>query len=116
LALPIRLAFFVVSSVDDRAHAFFPSPAGATEAWLDPSAWADLRARSPLLATTRADVEALLVNHVGTVHEQYVVPIDVCYRLVGTLRRGWRGFGGGPQVWTEIGCLMADLRREAEGA
>ncbi len=116
LALPIRLAFFVVSSGDDRAHVFFPSPAGATEAWLDPDSWAALRAQSPLLAAMRQDVEALLVNHVGTAHQQYLVPIDVCYRLVGTLRRGWRGFGGGPDVWTEIDRLMTDLRREGEGA
>ncbi len=116
LALPIRLAFFVVSGLDDHAHVFFPGPAGATEAQLDAGSWADLRARSPLVGAMKSDVEALLVHHVGAAREHYLVSIDVCYRLVGTLRRGWRGFGGGPEVWTEIDRLMAGLRREGAGA
>jgi hypothetical protein len=112
LALPIRLAFFVVSSVDDRAHVFFPSPAGATEAELDTGSWADLRARSPVVAAMKSDVESLLVHHVGAAREHFLVSIDVSYRLVGTLRRGWRGFSGGPEVWAEIDRLMTGIRRE----
>lgn len=116
LALPIRLAFFVVSSADARARVFFPSPAGATEARLEAPAWEELRARSAVVAGMKEDVEALLLHHVGAAREQYLVSIDICYRLVGTLRRGWRGFGGGPEVWTEIDRQMAVLRREGEGA
>jgi hypothetical protein len=116
LAVPIRLAFFVVSSVDARAHVFFPSPAGATEAELDPRSWVELRAQSPEVMALREDVEALLVHHVGTARDHYLVSIDVCYRLVGTLRRGWRGFSGGPEVWAEIDVLMDGLRQEGAGA
>lgn len=112
LGLPIRLAFFVVDGRDGHARAFFPSPAGATESRLDQDDWATLRARSPRLADLKPDVEALLVNHAGTAREHYLVAVDTCYRLVGTLRRHWRGFGGGPQLWAEIERLMAELRQE----
>jgi hypothetical protein len=30
------------------------------------------------------------------------VPIDVCYELVGRIRRAWRGFQGGDDVMREI--------------
>jgi hypothetical protein len=113
LGLPIRLAFFAVNGSDGRARAFFPSPAGATESQVDPDDWAELRSRSPHVADLKPDVEALLVNHLGAAREHYLVSIDTCYRLVGTLRRHWRGFGGGAQLWAEIERLMAELRDEA---
>jgi hypothetical protein len=115
LRIPIRLAFFVVSD-DGRAAAFFPSPAGATESMVDADAWTGLRARSPHLATMKADVEALLVNRVGAARDHYLVSIDACYALVGTLRTSWRGFSGGDEVWSRVGKLMSELAREAESA
>jgi hypothetical protein len=113
LGIPIRLAFFVVEGDDRRAVAFFPSPAGATQASIDADAWESLRAKSLLLGAMKPDVEALLLHHVGPVRHQLLVSIDACYRLVGTLRAGWRGFGGGPEVWREIDLMMSDLARTA---
>jgi hypothetical protein len=113
LGLPIRLVFFVIDGGDGRARAFFPSPAGATESRLGPDDWAHLCARGPQLAVLKPDVEALLINHVGEAREHYLVSVDACYRLVGTLRRHWHGFSGGEQLWAEIESLMIELRREA---
>jgi hypothetical protein len=42
------------------------------------------------------------------------VPIDRCYELVGVIRTRWKGFGGGPDAWTEIDRFFDDLRREAK--
>jgi hypothetical protein len=36
-----------------------------------------------------------------------IVPIDVCYELVGLIRRSWRGFHGGDAVWREIDDFFA---------
>ena len=83
---------------------------------LDAEAWSALRAVNQSLDGMKPDVEALLVNHVGTTPEHYLVSVDVCYRLVGTLRVGWRGFSGGSEVWSEIERLMAELRTEADVA
>lgn len=109
MGIPIRLAFFVVSGHDARTIAFFPSPAGATESYVEPGEWAEIRDRSPLLCAMRPDVEALLVNHLGDAREHHLVSIDVCYRLVGTIRTHWRGFGGGAEVWSEIERMMAAI-------
>jgi hypothetical protein len=37
------------------------------------------------------------------------VPIDVCYALVGLVRRDWVGLGGGKEVWRAIEAFFADL-------
>lgn len=112
LGIPVRLAFFVVVADDEPALAFFPSPGGATELRLDPNAWEGVRAGCPALRTLAPDVEALLVNHVAGASDHYLVSIDLCYRLVGTIRAYWRGFGGGARVWGEIAILMDGIRRE----
>ena len=41
--------------------------------------------------------------------ECYLVPIDVCYALTGTVRRSWKGFEGGVEAWREIERFFADL-------
>jgi hypothetical protein len=55
---------------------------------------------NPELATLQPDVEAFLVrarpDRGGA--ECYLVPIDICYELVGHLRRLWRGFDGGREA------------------
>jgi hypothetical protein len=55
------------------------------------------------------DVEALLVNRVGTKRDYYLVPIDVCFELVGLIRVHWRGLSGGDLVWDEIEKFFARL-------
>jgi hypothetical protein len=102
LRLPIDLAFFVRHSSEDRPTAYYPSPAGCTESLLDLETWADLVRRNPELAGITPDVEALLVNRTRGRRDYLIAPIDQCYKLAGLIRRHWRGFSGGDQVWDEI--------------
>jgi hypothetical protein len=113
LRIPVELAFFFHSSAAGRVVAFYPSPAGATESLLELGAWDDLVARNPLLAGLEPDVEALLVNRTASGPEHFLVPVDRCYALVGLIRLHWKGFGGGPDVWREVGEFFEELRRGA---
>ena len=98
LDLPVGTAFLFINSVLDRVVAFYPGPAGATESDLSLEAWARVMAAAPALATLQVDVEALLVHTDDHRIEAFLVPIDVCYELVGHLRKLWRGFDGGQDV------------------
>jgi hypothetical protein len=113
LALPINLAFFFHSTPEKTTKALYPSPAGATESLLPLSAWNTMAQRNPKLQTMQADVEALLVNRVGTKREYYVVPIDICFELVGLIRSHWRGLSGGDVVWQQVDSFFARLSAEA---
>jgi hypothetical protein len=114
LQIPVGMAFVLLNSNLGRAVALYPGPAGATESPLSPEAWADLVARQPRLASIAEDVEALLVRRrqaTGeSLFETCIVPIDVCYELVGRLRRSWRGFGGGAEAWREVDEFFARVR------
>jgi hypothetical protein len=114
LRLPVDLAFFFASSAVGRPVAFYPSPLGATESLLTLEAWEELEARNPVLRDLEPDVEALLVNRTGEVHEHWLVPVDRCYALVGLIKTRWKGLAGGQEVWDEIGGFFDGLRREAE--
>lgn len=96
------MAFFFYSSTAKRVVAFYPGPMGATESHLSLTAWGEIEAANPVVATMEPDVEALLVNRVGGARRQWLVPIEDCYRLVAVIRMRWRGFGGGKDVWREI--------------
>jgi Family of unknown function (DUF5947) len=98
LELPVGTAFLFINSVLGRVVAFYPGPAGATESDLSLQAWGRVVAAAPALATVRVDVEALLVHTNDHRIEAFLVPIDVCYELVGHLRKLWRGFDGGQDV------------------
>jgi hypothetical protein len=111
LGIPVASAFFLRG--DDGIAGFYPSPAGATECLLDLQAWADLSERHPLLAEARADVEAILIRNADAGVECYLVPIDVCYQLVGTVRMYWKGFDGGEEAHEHIGGLFAEVRDRA---
>jgi hypothetical protein len=113
LGLPINLAFFLHSTPAGRVVAFYPSPAGATEALPDAEAWQALVEDNPALRDLAPDVEALLVHRVGEAREHYRVGIDRCYELVGLVRTHWRGFSGGQAVWDETGRFFAGLRERA---
>jgi hypothetical protein len=122
--IPIELAFFFRNSVTGRVTAFYPSPAGATESELPLDAWDDVVRRAPALATMVPDVEALLVRRRTAAAGRaagddgmtaLVVPIDACYELVGRIRRGWRGFHGGDDVWREIDAFFDRLVVRARG-
>lgn len=111
LGIPVESAFFLRG--DNGIAAFYPSPAGATECLLDLRAWADLSASHPLLAEPAADVEAILIRDTDTEVECYLVPVDACYQLVGTVRMYWKGFDGGPEAHRHIDAFFADIRARA---
>jgi len=111
LLIPISLAFFFHSSSAGRVLAYYPSPAGPTESLLDLEYWEQIADRNPVLKRMEPDVEALLVNRVGITPEYYIAPIDQCYRLVGLIRKHWRGLSGGKEVWKEIDLFFSELIR-----
>jgi hypothetical protein len=110
LQLPINLAFFVRSTPLGQVLALYPSPAGATESLVAAEAWSSLEAANPALREIEPDVEGLLVNRVGTAREAYRAGLDVCYRLVGLIRKHWRGLSGGPAVWGAVTGFFDELR------
>ena len=116
LQIPVDVAFFFVNSSLGRTVAFYPSPAGATESLLALDTWGELVAANPTLAGLVPDVQALLVRRRAALSEPsrfecHLVPIDACYELVGRMRRLWKGFSGGEEVWREIEGFFAELRR-----
>ena len=113
LQVPVNMAFFTANSVLGRVQAFYPSPAGPTESLLGLDTWEEMRRRNPILGEMAPDVEALLVNRLRGAREHYLVPIDECYRLVGLIRLGWRGLGGGREVWQEIEQFFAGVKERA---
>jgi hypothetical protein len=112
LQIPVNIAFFFVNSELGRAVAFYPSPAGATECELALDCWDEIVSANPELGSLQPDVEALLVRtQLGSGGaECYLVPVDVCYELVGNLRRLWRGFDGGSEAHAEIESFFAKVR------
>jgi hypothetical protein len=128
LNVPIGLAFFFMNSTTGRAAAFYPSPAGATESELPLDAWRSIVSEAPSLSTLEPDVEALIVRRRGsspmqggedlstTTTDAFVVPIDACYELVGRIRRAWRGFQGGDDVWREIDGFFDRAAERARSA
>ena len=118
LQVPVGMAFFLVNSARDGAVvACYPSPAGATESELPLEAWADGVGASALAEKLEPDVEALLVRRgsagPGERPEALLVPVDACYRLVGLVRRHWKGFDGGTEAWAAIDAFFDDLRERA---
>ena len=113
LQIPVGLAFFLRSSRSGETHAFYPSPAGATESTLDLAAWARLTAGYPLLEEAQPDTEAVLICRGDAGAEYYLVPIDACYELAGRMRLYWRGFDGGAQARAAITGFLADVRSRA---
>ena len=117
LQIPVGMAFFLRNSlrdpVDGAVVACYPSPAGATESELDLSEFVDGVGAGRLGAMLEPDVEALLVRHDATRSECLLVPVDACYRLVGLVRRHWRGFDGGAEAWTHIDRFFDDARARA---
>lgn len=114
LGVPVGLAFFVRRGA--ATVAVFPSPGGPTETEVDEPAWDALTSRNPRVGELVPDVEALLVNRLREQDEQWIVPIDDCYRLVGVLRTTWRGITGGDDVWPAVGRILDEIRTTARQA
>lgn len=114
LGIPIGLAFFFENSKTQRVVAFYPGPAGATESELPLDAWEELRVREPQIASMQSDVEAVLVYRIhGSLSRAFIVPIDVCYELVGLVRSQWTGFSGGEEVHESIERFFARISEYA---
>lgn len=111
LGIPVSQAFFLRGA--DGVTAFYPSPAGATECQLDLAVWADLEREHPLLGEAATDVEAILVRSADQAVECFLVPIDACYELVGTVRMYWKGFDGGTEARERIEAIFGRLRDRA---
>jgi hypothetical protein len=115
LMVPINMAFFFKSSLEDRVVALYPSPAGATESLLPLESWNDIVGRNPILNEMESDVEGLLVNRLGysrgySAPQYYLLPIDECYKLVGLIRMHWKGLSGGTEVWQELDEFFRSLK------
>ena len=109
LQIPVAMAFFFFNSALGRVVAGYPSPGGVTECELDLEAWDRLAAEYPLLGELAPDTEAIFV-HSG---EVFLIPIDMCYSLVGELRMYWQGFDGGAEAREALARFLAGLRRRA---
>ena len=119
LQIPVSLAFVFRNSVQDRVVAFYPSPAGATESELELASWERVIAANPSLDLLLPDVEALLIYRTDHGHGEFgclLVPIDVCYELVGTMRTTWRGFDGGEEARTAMEEFFARAEDRARPA
>lgn len=120
LMIPINLAFFYYNTEGGRMMAMYPSPAGAIESLLSLASWVEITAQHASLQKMEPDIEAFLVNRIGTVHGYYIVPIDECFYLVGLIRMYWRGLSGGAEVWKHINeffaCLQARSTEVRESA
>ncbi|MDQ3465127.1 MAG: DUF5947 family protein [Actinomycetota bacterium] len=110
LAIPVGLAFLFTNSTMGQTVAFYPSPAGATESELNSDSWSEISADTPLLDELEPDVEALLLRRTDDGVVCYLVPIDICYELVGLVRTYWRGFAGGDEVWAAVDELFERVR------
>jgi hypothetical protein len=116
LQIPVGMAFFLLSSgvpdADESGSAVlacYPSPAGATESELDLAHWSEGVGGGRLAALLEPDVEALLVRRGArddSATRCVLVPVDACYRLVGLVRRHWRGFDGGSEAWVHIDAFF----------
>ena len=110
LMIPINLAFFYHDLAAAKVLAMYPSPAGAIESLLSLESWEEIVAQNKALQGMETDVEALLVDRIGTDAEYFIVPIDECYRLGGLIRMHWRGLSGGAEVWKKIRQFFDDLK------
>jgi hypothetical protein len=119
LAIPVALAFFSYRTLADTIGATtivvqYPGPAGVLESQVSVDNWEDLCLQNQELRNLLPDVQALLVNRVGSVRGYFIVPIDACFRLSGLIRRHWQGFSGGAALWVQIATFFDELNRGCE--
>ncbi|MFE0256301.1 DUF5947 family protein [Streptomyces sp. NPDC059010] len=116
LRIPVGVAFFFRNTALDRLVALYPSPAGATESELEPAAFEQVLGGSRLAALLQPDVEALLLRRDGDAFECHLVPIDICYELVGRMRMLWQGFDGGAEARGALDAFFAHVRSRSSAA
>ncbi|WP_405877657.1 DUF5947 family protein [Streptomyces sp. NBC_01136] len=113
LQIPVGVAFFFRNAALDRLVALYPSPAGATESELDPATWTAVLGDSRLAELLEPDVEALLLRRGDGRCSCYLVPIDICYELVGRMRLLWQGFDGGAEARAALDAFFEQVARRA---
>ncbi|MEU0070088.1 DUF5947 family protein [Streptomyces sp. NPDC006332] len=113
LQIPVGVAFLFRNAALDRLVALYPSPAGATESELEPATWTAVLGDSRLATLLEPDVEALLLRRTDGHGECHLVPIDICYELVGRMRLLWQGFDGGAEARAALDEFFADVTRRA---
>ncbi|MGW3954725.1 DUF5947 family protein [Streptomyces sp. NPDC004752] len=113
LRIPVGVAFLFRNTALDRLVALYPSPAGATESELEPEAWTTVLGESALAGLLEPDVEALLLRRTDDGCACYLVPIDLCYGLVGRMRLLWQGFDGGADARAALDAFFADIEHRA---
>ncbi|MCS0639507.1 DUF5947 family protein [Streptomyces sp. LP05-1] len=114
LQIPVGLAFLFRNAALDRYAVFYPSPVGATESELDPGLWDALLGRTRLAALLEPDVEALLLHcERGEPTSCHLVPVDVCYELVGRMRLHWQGFDGGAEARSDLADFFGQVQDRA---
>jgi hypothetical protein len=111
--IPIGLTFIMRSSTAGRVVALYPSPAGATESEIDPSAWETLEGVNPILGSLEADSEGLVINRLPATPQYAIAPIDRCYLLVGLIKVHWEGLSGGDRLEAALAGFFDDLREAA---
>ncbi|MER7958396.1 DUF5947 family protein [Streptomyces sp. NPDC096030] len=119
LRIPVSVAFVFRNSALDRPVALYPSPAGATESELEETSWRSVLDATRLAALLEPDVEALLLRRHDGRTECFLVPIDLCYELVGRMRLLWQGFDGGAEARADLDALFSHVRglaREPQGS
>lgn len=111
LQIPVGVAFLFRNAALDRLVALYPSPAGATESELEPATWTEVLGGSRLAELLEPDVEALLLRRTDGHCQCHLVPIDICYELVGRMRLLWQGFDGGAEARAALEAFFADVAR-----
>lgn len=112
LGIPIGLAYFTTNGDTGETVAFYPSPAGSTECELDIEAWDELCEVNPELQL-EPDAEAFVVNRISDPPQNVIVPIDVCYGMIGAIRVAWDGISGGDGVDRAIEEFFSGLRERS---
>ncbi|MFI5617019.1 DUF5947 family protein [Streptomyces sp. NPDC051567] len=113
LQIPVGVAFFFRNAALDRLVALYPSPAGATESELSPDTWQEVLGTSRLAGLLEPDVEALLLRRSEGRAEIHLVPIDICYELVGRMRLLWHGFDGGAEARAALRSFFEEVGRRS---
>ncbi len=125
LGIPIGMACFTpqASELTTNAEATaapvlvgYPSPAGPVMSSLEQDAWRSLIDANPDVGRIRPEVESLLINRTANRQQAYIVPLDVCFELIGIVRRDWQGWSGGPEVHREIDRFFEKLELTAEAS
>jgi hypothetical protein len=124
LDIPVGLVFFMISSSAGGPVAFYPSPAGATQAEIGRDVFDRVGRFTYLAKELVPDLEGLLLHRGDDGQGRQLpgpaeplallLPIDVCYEMVGMVRMYWRGFDGGQEMRARFSAMMDDLMARGE--